>query len=77
MDERAWGANVVMSRIDQRQLEHFQKEGYVVVEDLIDPETFLDPLVAEYERRLDELAASCSGKDWSIPPTRAWSSVTG
>ena len=45
-----------MTRLDQRQLAQFRQEGFVVAEDLIDPETYLDPLVAEYEGRLDDLA---------------------
>ncbi len=45
-----------MARLDQRQLSQFRQQGFVVVEDLLDPETYLDPLVSEYERRLDDLA---------------------
>ncbi len=45
-----------MGQLDQHQLTRFRQEGYLVVEDLIDPERFLDPLVAEYERRLGDLA---------------------
>ena len=45
-----------MTRLNDEQLEHFHKEGYVVVEDLIDPEEVLDPLEAEYGTVLDNLA---------------------
>ncbi len=45
-----------MTRLDQWQLEQFRREGYIVVEDLLDPVTYLDPLQAEYEQRLEELA---------------------
>ena len=45
-----------MATLDQRQLEHFHREGYLVVDDLIDPAAVLDPLVSEYEQRLEKLA---------------------
>ena len=45
-----------MAQLDDRQLEHFYREGYVVVEDVIDPAEVLDPLEAEYETVLDSLA---------------------
>ena len=45
-----------MTKLNRQQLSQFQQEGYVVVEDLFDPATYLEPLVGEYERRLDELA---------------------
>ena len=32
-----------MTRLNDEQLEHFHQEGYVVVEDVIDPEGVLDP----------------------------------
>ena len=44
-----------MTRLNDEQLEHFNQEGYVVVEDLIDPEELLDPLEAEYGTVLDNL----------------------
>ena len=46
-----------MTRLNDEQLEHFQKDGYVVVEDVIDPEEVLDPLEAEYGTVLDGLAS--------------------
>ena len=45
-----------MSFLDADQVEHFQSEGYVVVEDLISPGEVLDPLVDEYEEVLSKLA---------------------
>ena len=45
-----------MTRLNDEQLEHFQSEGYVVVEDVFDPEEVLDPLEAEYGAVLDNLA---------------------
>ncbi len=46
-----------MAGLTQRQLDQFVEEGYLLVEDLIDQETYLDPLVQEYEERLDQLAS--------------------
>ena len=45
-----------MGQLDHDQLTRFRRKGYLVVEDLIDPERFLDPLVAESELRLEDLA---------------------
>ena len=44
-----------MTRLNDEQLEHFHQEGYVVVEDVIDPEEVLGPLEAEYGTVLDHL----------------------
>ena len=44
-----------MTRLNDEQLEHFHREGYVVVEDVIDPEGVLDPLEAEFGAVLDNL----------------------
>ena len=38
-------------------VERFQEEGYLVVEDVLDVEQDLDPVVAEYMALLDDLAA--------------------
>jgi ectoine hydroxylase-related dioxygenase (phytanoyl-CoA dioxygenase family) len=37
-------------------LDQFWSEGYLVVEDLIDHEEYLDPMVEEYDELLDQLA---------------------
>jgi ectoine hydroxylase-related dioxygenase (phytanoyl-CoA dioxygenase family) len=37
-------------------LEQFEEEGYVVVEDILDPEEDLQPVIAEYTNLLDTLA---------------------
>ena len=42
-----------MTRLSDEQLEHFHQEGYVGVEDVIDPEGMLDPLEAECGAVLD------------------------
>ena len=59
-----------MATLDQRQLAHFHREGYLVVDDLIDPAAVLDPLVAEYERRLEKLACKLH-QDGQIKSTYA------
>jgi ectoine hydroxylase-related dioxygenase (phytanoyl-CoA dioxygenase family) len=38
------------------QIEHFNTEGFLVVENVLDPERDLDPVIAEYELVLDRLA---------------------
>jgi phytanoyl-CoA hydroxylase len=45
-----------MSALSAHQLEQFDRDGYLVVEGLIDPVDVLDPLVAEYTQVLDRLA---------------------
>jgi len=45
-----------VSRLTDRQLEHFEDQGYLVVEDLIDVAEYLDPMVEEYQGLLDQLA---------------------
>ena len=44
-----------MSSLTGEQIEHFQTEGYVVVDDVISPEEFLDPLEEENATVLDLL----------------------
>ena len=51
-----------MSFLDANQVDHFQSEGYLVVEDLISPEDVLDPLVDEYEKVLSTLAEELFGQ---------------
>jgi phytanoyl-CoA hydroxylase len=41
-------------------LARFAQDGYLVIEDVFDPAADLDPVVAEYAARLDEVA-----RDWS------------
>ena len=49
-------------KLDNAQLNHFNNEGYLVVEDVIDPINVLDPLVKEYESVLKNFAADLFGK---------------
>ena len=45
-----------MTQLTDEQLDHFHREGYVVVEDVLDPDEVLDPLESEYGVVLDNLA---------------------
>lgn len=45
-----------MTGLTPEQLSTFRKQGYLVVENLFDPEEDLDPIIAEYEGVLDGLA---------------------
>ena len=45
-----------MPKLDANQLHHLEEYGYLVVEDVIDPEDILDPIMTEYEGVLDSLA---------------------
>ena len=49
-------------KLTNQQLNHFETEGYLVVEDVIDPITVLDPLVKEYEGVLNNFANELFGK---------------
>jgi phytanoyl-CoA hydroxylase len=45
-----------MARLTTDQIEQFRTEGFLVVEELLDPARDLDPVIAEYEGVLDRLA---------------------
>jgi phytanoyl-CoA hydroxylase len=45
-----------MSFLSQTQIEHFRRQGYLVVESLIDAGRIVDPILADYDARLDDLA---------------------
>jgi len=44
-----------MGALTAEQLEHFEDEGFLVVEGVLDPETVLDPVIEEYTEVLDRL----------------------
>lgn len=48
--------------LTSEQKEHFDREGYVVVDDVFDPERDLDPVIEEYHGVLDNLAAELYAK---------------
>jgi ectoine hydroxylase-related dioxygenase (phytanoyl-CoA dioxygenase family) len=43
--------------LDDQQLEQFREDGYLVVDEVLDPETVLDPVIEEYEQLLSQLGA--------------------
>jgi ectoine hydroxylase-related dioxygenase (phytanoyl-CoA dioxygenase family) len=45
-----------MGALSAEQVERFEREGYLVVEGVLDPETVLDPVIEEYTGVLDALA---------------------
>lgn len=45
-----------MPALTREQIEHFEDHGYVVVDDVIDPEKTLDPVIEEYAEVLGRLA---------------------
>ncbi len=45
-----------MAVLTSAQVEQFQREGYLLVENLFDPAADIDPIIAEYEGVLDSLA---------------------
>ncbi|HET7770175.1 MAG TPA: phytanoyl-CoA dioxygenase family protein [Chloroflexota bacterium] len=45
---------IAPSRVD---LQRFEEEGYLLIEDVFDPVRDLDPVVAEYTEKLDRIAA--------------------
>jgi hypothetical protein len=45
-----------MAPLTTDQVSQFEEQGYVVVEEVFDPERDLDPVLAEYDRVLDRLA---------------------
>ncbi len=44
-----------MTSLTAAQLEHFRREGYVLIRQAIDPDRWLAPILAEYDERLDRL----------------------
>ncbi len=47
-----------MPSLSPEQLAHFEREGYLLVEDLFDVERVIAPIIAEYHGVLDHLAAA-------------------
>jgi phytanoyl-CoA hydroxylase len=45
-----------VASLTRAQLQQFHREGYLLVENLFDPEVDIDPIIAEYEVVLDTLA---------------------
>lgn len=59
-----------MPALSDREIERFGDEGYLLVEDVIDPERYLDPMVDEYQGLLDRLGDRLY-REGRIPSTYA------
>ena len=59
-----------MAALTSTQLEQFHREGYLLVENLFDPQSDIDPIIAEYEGVLDTLADELHAQG-QIPSTYA------
>src|SRR5262245_26698908 len=46
-----------MAALTSSQVEQFHREGYLLVENVFDPQADIDPIIAEYQGVLDALAA--------------------
>src|SRR5215211_9384627 len=51
-----------MTSLTEEQVEQFQREGYLIVENLFDPEEDIEPIIEEYKRVLDKLASELYAK---------------
>ena len=45
-----------MATLTKEQLDHFKEFGFLKVENLIDPEKIIDPVIEEYHQVLSNLA---------------------
>jgi phytanoyl-CoA hydroxylase len=45
------------SKLSPADRQHFEREGFVMIADAIDPARWIDPILAEYEALLDRLSA--------------------
>ncbi len=57
-----------MAALMPEQIEHFQNEGYVVVEQMLDPERDLKPIIEEYAGVLDRFAGDLYAADKIASP---------
>ena len=51
-----------MAALTSAQVEQFQREGYLLVENLFDPVADIDPIIAEYQGVLDTLVDELYGR---------------
>lgn len=52
-----------MRQLNEKQLDQFKSEGYVVVRGFLDPDTHIRPVLEEYELVLDRLARALYAQD--------------
>ena len=60
-----------MPLLNRPQQQQFDDEGYVVVDDVLDPVRDIGPVLAEYEGVLDEIARSLEAEGAKAPYPRA------
>ena len=51
-----------MAHLTESQVAHFEEQGYLVVEDLFDPEQDIDPVIEEYATVLDRARPRIEGE---------------
>ena len=51
-----------MAHLTETQVTHFKEQGYLVVEDVLDPEQDIDPVIEEYAGVLEQLAQDLYAK---------------
>ena len=51
-----------MAHLTASQVAHFEEQGYLVVDDLFDPEQDLDPVIEEYATVLDQTRPRAEGE---------------
>ena len=55
-----------MAHLTASQVAHFEEQGYLVVEDLFDPEQDIEPVIEEYATVLDRLALELKEKGGNL-----------
>ena len=45
-----------MGTLNQKQLDHFEEFGFLKIDNILDPERVIDPIIEEYKIVLDNLA---------------------
>ena len=50
-----------MAHLTDSQMAHFEEQGYLVVEDLFDPEQDIDPVIEEYATVLEPTCPGIEG----------------
>ena len=64
------GLLMVIAAAPRVDVQRFHDEGYLLIEDVFDPVRDLDPVVAEYEAKLDRVATQWAA-DGTIASTYA------
>ena len=65
-----------MPQLTPPQLDHYREHGFVLVEDLLDPTADIDPVLAEYDEVLADLADELFATQVRSPPSTPTSALT-